>query len=95
MCQFPAKLPESARTGFVEDVAFTKLLNAVEEPGLLGHILCSYRPGFWKVELKNLLQMQVADEWISLFAGATKNSGARKVAMPADVRTAEKACCMG
>jgi integrase len=43
----------------------------------------------------NLLGMQVADGWISLFKGATKNSRARRVAMPSDVREAVEACCKG
>jgi Phage integrase family len=33
--------------------------------------------------------------WISLWAGTTKNSKARKVAMPQDVRDAVEACCTG
>lgn len=33
--------------------------------------------------------------WIVLFAGATKNSRARKVPMPAEVREAVEACCVG
>jgi integrase len=36
--------------------------------------------------------VQVSGGWITLFADATKNSKARKVAMPADVRAAVEAC---
>jgi len=90
---FPTKLPESARTGFMEDDTFDKLLPAIQEPGLRALVLCAYRLGFRKAELKNLLVMQVASGWISLFAGTTKNARARKVAMPPDVREAVETCC--
>jgi integrase len=92
---FPAKLPESARSGFIEDTAFKKLLAALEEPGLLAMVLTAYRLGFRMSELKNLLVLQVAGGWIVLFAGATKNSRARKVPMPSEVREAVEACCTG
>ncbi len=92
---FPSKLPESPRTGFVEDVAFNKLIAALKEHGLRAMVLTAYRLGFRLSELKNLLVMQVAGGWISLFAGATKNSKARKVAMPQGVREAVEACCVG
>jgi integrase len=92
---FPAKLPESARTGFIEDTAFKKLLTALKEPGLHAMVLTAYRLGFRMSELKNLLVLQVAGGWIVLFAGATKNSRARKVPMPLDVREAVEACCVG
>ena len=93
---FPAKLPESPRTGFIEDVAFDKLLTALkDEPGLHAMTLTAYRLGFRMAELKNLLVLQVAGGWISLFAGTTKNARSRKVAMPADVRQAVEACCDG
>jgi integrase len=90
---FPKKLPESARTGYIEDDVFDKLLPAIQEPGLRALVLCAYRLGFRKAELKNLLVMQVAGGWISLFAGTTKNAKARKVAMPPDVRAAVETCC--
>jgi integrase len=92
---FPAKLPESARSGFIEDTAFKELLAALEEPGLLAMVLTAYRLGFRMSELKNLLVLQVAGGWIVLFAGATKNSRARKVPMPSEVREAVEACCTG
>jgi integrase len=92
---FPAKLPETSRTGFIEDAAFTKLLAALKEPGLRAMVLTAYRLGFRMSELKNLLVLQVAGGGIVLFAGATKNSKARKVPMPSDVREAVEACCAG
>jgi integrase len=92
---FPAKLPESARTGFIEDTAFKKLLAALKEPGLHAMVLTAYRLGFRMSELKNLLVLQVAGGWIVLFAGATKNSRARKVPMPSEVREVVEACCTG
>lgn len=90
---FPKKLPESPRTGFIEDKAFDKLLKAIDEPALRALVLCAYRLGFRKTELKHLLVMQVSNGWISLFAGTTKNAKARKVAMPDDVREAVEKCC--
>lgn len=90
---FPPKLPEAARTGFIEDAAFDTLVSAIKEPGFRALVLCAFRLGFRKSELKNLLVMQVAGGWISLFAGTTKNARARKVAMPADVRAAVELCC--
>jgi integrase len=92
---FPEKLPEDSRTGFIEDAGFPKILAAIPEPGLRAMVLVAYRLGFRKSELMNLLVMQVADGWISLFKGATKNSKARRVAMPDDVREAVEACCKG
>ena len=92
---FPAKLPETARTGFIEDTAFNKLLAALKEPGLRAMVLTAYRLGFRMSELKNLLVLQVVAGWIVLFAGATKNSRSRKVPMPQDVREAVEACCIG
>jgi integrase len=92
---FPPKLPETARTGFIEDAAFNKLLAALKEPGLRAMVLTAYRLGFRMSELKNLLVLQVAGDWIVLFAGTTKNSKARKVPMPEDVCEAVQACCAG
>lgn len=92
---FPPRLPESPRIGFIEDAAFNKLQGAIAEPGLRAMVLTAYRLGFRMSELKNLLVMQVTDGWIVLFAGATKNSRARKVPMPPDVRAAVEACCKG
>lgn len=43
---FPVKLPESPRTGFVEDKAFEKIAKAIEEPGLQAMVRCAYRLGF-------------------------------------------------
>jgi integrase len=91
--KFPDRLVESARTGFIEDVALKKLLAAIKEPGLRGMTMVAYRLGFRKSELQNLLVMQVADGWIKLFAGATKNGKPRVVAMPDDVRKVVEACC--
>ena len=70
---FPTKLAESSRTGFVEDEVFGKVLGAIEDTGLRGLVLCAFRLGFRKSELKNLLVMQLVDGWLRLFAGATKN----------------------
>ncbi|HEX3740031.1 MAG TPA: tyrosine-type recombinase/integrase [Terriglobales bacterium] len=93
---FPARLPEFAREGFIEDVEFAKLLGAIEEKGLRTMVLCAYRLGFRKAELQNLLVVQVkADGRVSLFKGATKNSRGRDVKMPADVRAAVEECCAG
>jgi len=92
---FPPKLPESPRLGFIEDKAFQKMHAAIEEPGLAAMILTAYRLGFRLSELKNLLVLQVSNGWITLWAGTTKNSKARKVAMPEDVREAVEACCDG
>jgi integrase len=39
--------------------------------------------------------LQVNNGWIRLWAGTTKNSKARKVARPADVREAVEACSAG
>jgi integrase len=90
---FPERLPESARTGFVEDDAFNKVMAAIPEPGLRAMVLVAFRLGFRKAELKNLLVLQVAAGCITLFAGATKNARARKVVMPADVRAEVENCC--
>jgi integrase len=92
---FLPKLPESPREGFIEDADFRKLLKAIKEPGLHAMVLTAYRLGFRKAELKNLLVTQVSGEWMSLFAGATKNAEARRVAIPTEVRTAVEACCAG
>jgi integrase len=92
---FPKKLPETARTGFIEDAVFNKLLTALKGPGLRAMVLTAYRLGFRVSELKNLLVLQIAGGWIILFAGTTKNSKARKVAMPDEVCDAVEACCAG
>jgi integrase len=92
---FPERLMESPRTGHTDDSVFPKVLAAIPEPGLRAMVLVAYRLGFRKSELHHLLVMQVANGWISLFKGATKNSKARRVAMPADVREAVEACCKG
>jgi integrase len=93
--QFPTKLPETARTGFVDDAAFQRVLAAISQPGLRALVLVAYRLGFRKSELQNLLVLQVAGSWIQLFAGATKNGKARRVAMPDDVRAAVELCLNG
>lgn len=93
--QFPTKLAESSRAGFIEDQAFEKLLAAVKEPGLRALILTAYRLGFRKGELLNILVMQMADGWLRLFAGATKNGKARAVALPDDVRAALEGLAAG
>lgn len=92
---FPTKLAESARSGFVEDEVFDKLLSAIEEPGLRALVLCAFRLGFRKSELQNLLVMQHADGWLRLFAGATKNGKARSVKLPAGVNDALAVCAKG
>jgi integrase len=93
--KFPAKLAESPRTGFIEDEVFQKLLAAVDEPGVRGIILTAFRLGFRKSELQNLLCLQLADGWLRLFAGATKNGKARAVKLPDDVNEALTACAKG
>jgi len=89
---FPKRLAESKRTGFIEDVTFAKLLAAITDTGLRGLILTAYRLGFRKSELQNLLCLQLADGWLRLFAGATKNGKARAVKLPDDVNEALTAC---
>jgi hypothetical protein len=77
---FPKRLAESPRTGFIEDATFAKLLAAVKEPGLRGLVLTAFRWGFRKSELQDLLCLQLADGWLRLFAGATKNGKSRREA---------------
>ncbi len=89
---FPTKLAESSRTGFVEDEVFGKVLGAIEDTGLRALVLCAFRLGFRKSELKHLLVMQLADGWLRLFAGATKNGKPRSVKLPADVNDALVLC---
>jgi integrase len=93
--KFPAKLAESPRTGFIEDEVFQKLHAAIAEPGLRALILTAFRLGFRKAELQNLLCLQLADGWVRLFAGATKNGKARAVKLPDDVNEALAACAKG
>ena len=93
--KFPARLAESPRVGFVEDAAFEKLLAAIKEPGLRGLVLTAFRLGFRKSELQNLLCLQLADGWLRLFAGVTKNGKARAVKLPDDVNEAVTACAKG
>jgi integrase len=92
---FPKKLAESPRTGFIEDVAFAKLLAAFAEPGLKALVLTAFRLGFRKSELQNLLVLQYSDGWLKLFKGATKNGRARAVAVPDDVNEALVECANG
>jgi integrase len=92
---FPRKLAESARTGFIEDAMFEKLLAAIDEPGLKALVLVAYRLGFRKAELQNLLVLQFSDGWLKLFKGATKNGKARAVAVPDDVNAALVECVKG
>jgi integrase len=93
--KFPKKLAESPRAGFIEDDVFDKLHSAISEPGLRGLILTAYRLGFRKSELQNLLCLQLADGWLRLFAGATKNGKARSVKLPDDINKALTACAKG
>jgi integrase len=93
--KFPARLAESPRKGFIEDAVFAKLLAAIEEPGLRGLVLTAFRLGFRKSELQNLLCLQLADGWLRLFAGATKNGKPRAVKLPDDVNEALTACARG
>ncbi len=51
--------------------------------------------GFRKSELQNLLCLQLADGWLRLFAGATKNGKARAVKLPDDVNEALTVCAKG
>lgn len=95
MPQFPTRLPETSRTGYIEDASFKKLLAAIEEPGLKAMTLTAYRLGFRKGELQNLLVMQFSNGWLKLFAGATKNGKARAVFLPKDVRAALEKCAKG
>lgn len=74
---------------------FQKLLAAVDEQGLRGIILTAFRLGFRKSELQNLLCLQLADGWLRLFAGATKNGKARAVKLPDDVNEALTASAKG
>jgi integrase len=92
---FPRKLAESARTGFIEDEVFAKLLAAFAEPGLKALVLVAFRLGFRKGELQNLLVLQFSDGWLRLFKGATKNGRARAVAVPDDVNAALLECAKG
>jgi integrase len=93
--KFPARLSESPRVGFIEDATFEKLLAAIKEPGLCGLVITAFRLGFRKSELQNLLCLQLADGWLRLFAGATKNGKARAVKLPDDVNEALAACAKG
>lgn len=93
--KFPRKLPESPRQGFIEDEVFHKLHAAITEPGLAALILTAYRLGFRKSELQNLLCLQLADGWLRLFAGATKNGKARSVKLPDDIHEVLTACASG
>jgi hypothetical protein len=67
----------------------------MKEPGLRALLLCAHRLGHRKSELQNLLVMQVADGWLRVFAGATKNGKARSVKLPADVVAVLAACAKG
>lgn len=93
--KFPARLAESPRKGFIEDATFQKLHGAIKEPGLRALVLTAYRLGFRKSELQNLLCLQLADGWLRLFAGATKNGKPRSVKLPDDVCETLKACAKG
>ena len=93
--KFPARLAESPRKGFIEDDTFKKLHAATQEPGVRALVLTAYRLGFRKSELQNLLCLQLADGWLRLFAGATKNGKPRSVKLPEDVRKALEACAKG
>ena len=92
MPAFPARLATSPRSGYVEDEAFDKVLGAIEDTGLRGLVVCAFRLGFRTSELKNLLVMQLADGWLRLFAGATKNGKPRSVKLPSDVNDALVLC---
>jgi len=93
--QFPKRLPETPRKGFIEEPAFEKLHAVIQEPGLRAMVLTAYRLGFRKSELQNILVMQLDATWLRLFAGATKNGKARAVALPDDVRTVLEGCAAG
>jgi hypothetical protein len=93
--KFPSRMVERPRQGFIEDETFEKLHAAIAEPGVKAMILVAYRLGFRKSELQNILVMQYSDGWLRLFAGATKNSEARAVALPDDVNAAVAKCAVG
>jgi integrase len=93
--KFPPRMVERPRQGFIEDEIFEKLHAAIAEPGVRAMVLVAYRLGFRKSELQNILVMQYADGWLRLFAGATKNSEARAVALPDDVNDAVAKCGAG
>jgi integrase len=93
--KFPPRMVERPRQGFIEDETFDKLHAAIAEPGVGAMVLVAYRLGFRKSELQNILVMQYADAWLRLFAGATKNSEARAVALPDDVNDAVAKCAAG
>ena len=58
-------------------------------------VLTAFRLGFRKSELQNLLCLQLAEGWLRLFAGATKNGKARAVKLPSDVNEALTGCAKG
>ena len=93
--EFPPRMVEGPRQGFIEDETFEKLHAAITEPGVKALVLVAYRLGFRKSELQNILVMQYADGWLRLFAGATKNSEARAVALPSDVNDVVAKCAAG
>lgn len=93
--KFPSRLAESPRKGFVEDDTFNKIHGAIEEPGFRALALTAFRLGFRTSELKNLLCLQLADGWLRLFAGATKNGKPRSVKLPDDLRKAMEDCAKG
>lgn len=92
---WPEKLAAEERTDLCDDATFQKIHKAIKEPGLRAMCHVAFRLGFRKSELQNLLVLQVADGWISLFKGATKNGKARRVKLPDDLRTEVEACCAG
>jgi integrase len=93
--KFPPRMVERPRQGFIEDETFNKLHAAIAEPGVKAMVLVAYRLGFRKSELQNILVMQYANGWLRLFAGATKNSDSRAVALPDDVNDAVAKCAAG
>ena len=92
---FPAKLPRDGSPRFHRGHSVPQVARGDKEPGLRAMILTVYRLGFRLSEFKNVLVLQVAGGWISLWAGATKNSKARTLAMPPCIREAVEACCVG
>lgn len=93
--EFPPRMVERPRQGFIEDETFEKLHAAIAEPGVKAMVMVAYRLGFRKSELQNILVMQYSDGWLRLFAGATKNSEARAVKLPDDVNAAVAKCAAG
>ena len=85
---FPARLQESKpRQGFVTGEQYTRLASRAKQLWLRTFIACAYTFGFRVGELLNLrvAQIDLAEQWITLERGTTKNGEARRVKMTAEV----------